>query len=385
MISQVFGISGIVSIAFYSTFIASFALWVCTMTEKIDSIDILAITTMVLAAVNVCVDGILEYCSFSFEYIKKLIIFCCSLAFFSASRKIIVPKLFFKTVRFLFMLIGAVYVLMFFARNSQMHILGGSYSSYLTFRFTNPNLAALFLSGMIMYLLSSMTKTVKLDLMEILCFVIMAFEIAFIIQTKSRNVILPMLLFAAGLIWCVVFRKTICLSKGVIAALVLLPLIAALVYLAVVNVPSIERVFGFLSGEGKGLDAREVVWNYAIRWFLSSPLIGAYYSAGHGKGFFQLHNSHLDVLTSYGSVVFILFCVFLFMLLCRQTSEPIDRKRLRVLAFICMLLNGIGEAAMFSGGLCIYLLAGIFLAREKEEPMRVEYSDRRLRIPAKLS
>ena len=249
-------------------------------------------------------------------------------------------------------------------------MLGGNYSAYLTFRFTNPNLTALFLCGMTMFLMISICRSKKLLIRDYIAMAVLAFEFVFIFQSKSRNAILPMALFVLGLFWCGILGKRIKLRKWMLVVVIILPLAMALIYLAVVNTYFIERVFGFISGEGKLLDARVVIWSKAIREFLSSPLIGAYYSAGNGEGFFQMHNTHIDVLTSYGAVVFVFLCVFLFMLLNKLAKEHVGRKNLSTIAFICMLLNGIGEAALFSGGLGIYLLAGIFLV--KEEPVKPE-------------
>ena len=54
-------------------------------------------------------------------------------------------------------------------------------------------------------------------------------------------------------------------------------------------------------------------------------------------------------------------CYYIYSIMQRiKNRENYDQ--IAFIAFICTFLLGIGEAAMFSGGLGIYLYAGIFLA-----------------------
>jgi len=74
----------------------------------------------------------------------------------------------------------------------------------------------------------------------------------------------------------------------------------------------------------------------------------------------QMHNSHLDIAASYGIPVLILVCV----LLARWLRQGRGRY---MIGFACALLLGLGEAAVFSGGLGIYIFAGLFLLLAKGE------------------
>lgn len=100
------------------------------------------------------------------------------------------------------------------------------------------------------------------------------------------------------------------------------------------------------------------IWTFALSLIEDSPLIGAYYEAGYGTGMFQMHNTHLDTAVSYGVPTLVLVCLFLYLLL-RQAQEG-DRP-VSALAFMSVLLLGVGEAALLSGGLVFYLYAGLFL------------------------
>ena len=80
----------------------------------------------------------------------------------------------------------------------------------------------------------------------------------------------------------------------------------------------------------------------------------------------QLHNTHVDILATYGILVFILICIYLYHLMCRVQNKNEDQS-ISLWAFVCTTLLGVGEAALFSGGLGIYLFAGLFLVGETEE------------------
>ena len=81
-----------------------------------------------------------------------------------------------------------------------------------------------------------------------------------------------------------------------------------------------------------------------------------------GTGISQAHNTCLDVLTSYGVIVFALTVIFLTYILYWNGKKLAEKKFLYLAAFGCLLLMGTGEAALFSGGLCIQVVVGIFLA-----------------------
>lgn len=80
--------------------------------------------------------------------------FCCTIIFFSAAAKIERKDKFALFLEYLYIGIGIFLMFMYITQNKKMHILNGLYTNYLTFRFTNPNLTALFLSCMIMFLIT---------------------------------------------------------------------------------------------------------------------------------------------------------------------------------------------------------------------------------------
>ena len=75
----------------------------------------------------------------------------------------------------------------------------------------------------------------------------------------------------------------------------------------------------------------------------------------------QMHNTHLDILVSYGTVILILTCYLLHSVIRSADGENMKEETMVRLCFCGTIIMGMGEAALFSGGLGIYLFAGMFL------------------------
>ena len=84
-----------------------------------------------------------------------------------------------------------------------------------------------------------------------------------------------------------------------------------------------------------------------------------------------MHNTHMDIAASYGIPVLILVCVLLVKYLHQQGRVYEDRKGyIYILGFACMIMLGMGEAAVFSGGLGVYIIVGtcLLLSNRKDTP-----------------
>ena len=114
--------------------------------------------------------------------------------------------------------------------------------------------------------------------------------------------------------------------------------------------------------EGKTVDSRYYVWKYAFNNFKSSPIFGAYNQISNGTGTSQMFITHLDILASYGIIVFILTSYFFYQIVKNVNSRSHDIKsKIFLLSFIAVLILGMCEAALVSGGLSIHILVGDFL------------------------
>ena len=157
-------------------------------------------------------------------------------------------------------------------------------------------------------------------------------------------------------------RRQLRITKVGATVFSIAPAVFVMFYMAMVNLPWVQIILDFLVGEGKALTSRHDVWETALTALYSSPLIGAYSQISNGEGALQMHNSHLDIAASYGIVVFLLVCYLLWRYL-YQKGRYYNHKSnyVYILGFVCAILLGIGEAALFSGGLGIYVFIGTFL------------------------
>jgi hypothetical protein len=143
--------------------------------------------------------------------------------------------------------------------------------------------------------------------------------------------------------------------------IVLWPLIFAIVYMALVKSQTINELLSFLVTKGKELDSRQRIWQYAISSFTGSPIIGAYNQISKGSGMFQLHNTGLDTLASYGIIPYTLTTLFLHQTcLCRNNEFDTTEQYICINAYFACLIMGIGEAGLFSGSLSYFVYVSMF-------------------------
>ena len=120
---------------------------------------------------------------------------------------------------------------------------------------------------------------------------------------------------------------------------------------------------GFFSG-------RQSIWSYALECFERHPIIGAYYQISDGTGLAQMHNIFIDVLASYGVIVFIAVIVLMLWLIMKKLKEvKTESDRTLLYAFLFALICGTFEAAFFSGasGIGIWTCLYIFLMNAKSK------------------
>ena len=362
VVSQVLGANGLASMLFYLTFAISALLWLCTLVEQVEPIDLVAIVTIVVASANVVANSILTMTPLSFDYLKKLMIFACTVIYLTSCTKARVPARTLRRVPYMSFAVGAVLLASYVLWNTQMHLLGGLRSTYLTFGFTNPNLTALFLACFIMILVLEGMRARQWWLRS--AFLVMAaIEVIFLYETQSRNALLAIGVFlVVAILAAMLGPGRIVLHKWLFAFVSVFPLLFVGAYMASVGNEDLMQAFSFLSGEGKGLGSRTFIWQDALDRFWESPIFGAYSQLSNGSGMSQMHNTHMDILASYGIVVLILTCVFLYLIMARSWDGGNRATRVvGVVAFECVIMLCVGEAALFAGGLAVYVFMGYFL------------------------
>lgn len=368
LMTQALGFSAISSLLFTATFPGTLCIWLARAGERIGPLQALGLGIVMLACISVCMDGLMNGSTVSFGYFKKLMMFCATVLLLSAAGDYRPDA---GDVRFFFRcnaVLSCFLVGMYLLRKEQMHLLNGIVTVYLTFRATNPNLAAVFLcgAGMVEAIHAAVCSDRKVRLLHGFLALAMLY---FILETRSRNAMLLAAVFLGACLVCYCYSPEKLPRKGYLAALIVsAPLLFAVGYLLLIYLPQVQQAFSFLIGEGKGLDSRVKIWRFAVEAFWKSPVFGAYSRISEGTGASQMHNSHLDILASYGAPVLAALVGFLFLLLQHRENRESHMRFLCMAGFSALLLSGIGEAMLFSGGMGIYIYAAVLRILANYQP-----------------
>ncbi len=373
--AQVLAQNTLLSILFYFSFVLVLILWFLTILRlKMNRADFFVFLIIVCTVFCVWLNAALNGAKLSFSYVKKMLMFISTVIFFQTSGRICIRVKQAKIVKNIIMIVGGLFILCYYVMDkSILYYFDGRVSDYLTFNFTNPNLLALFLACIAGVALIQ-TLQVKKKWQKIVCFFFLIHIIWLISETGSRNshlAIIVLLILCAGIYFSK--RERFCFSRTVSMIFAIFPMAFSLIYMSMFNLNYLDY-FDFMSGTGKAMDARVIIWNKAFTSFRDSPWIGAYAQMSRGTGWSQLHNTHVDVLSSYGLIVFIPFIIWLFMLLYNGGKKYQKKDFIYVLCFVSVILLGLGEAAIFSGGIGIYLFAGVFLLLKDGEEETLEHS-----------
>lgn len=370
VILQVLDQDALVSMVFYASFAVALALWLSAVCQKMELLDAVVLAAIAIALINVLLNAISANAALSFQYLKKYIIFAVTLLLFAAADKLRISTAVGHWINRTMTLASIAMTLTFFWKGQELYEMHGIVSNYLTFHFTNPNLVGLFLFCLAVYqfILLLYEHDLKRKLFHGVLFMFMA---VFILKTQSRNTLLSLAVFLA--IAVSMFRlnkRTVTVKKWACAFIAAWPLLFAGLYMQLYGNNVVGRMLSFVVSEGKLLDSRVKMWRFAMRWYKTSPVVGAYDQITEGLGAGQMHNTHIDILAAYGPMVLALVCIILYMLM-RRGAANATRHPLYVIAFMCTIVMGMGEAALFGGSLGLYIFAVGFLLlsnMQQEEP-----------------
>ena len=298
---------------------------------------------------------------YSFAYLKKLIVFSMTILFFQTSTKITVSENLKNYLVSVVYVVCVLFICMYLIDTSQMYYFQGQKTRYLTFRFSNPNITALFLTCFDLLLIIEFTKEKKVILKWAKGLMASIFFV-FILETQSRNALIVVSIFVMVLFLVLKRKKQFNLNMILSLLFSAWPLLFSALYMLLVYNDKILTLFSFMVEKGKQLDSRAKMWEKAFERVRTSPIIGAYNQASKGTGQYQFHNTHLDIMAYYGIIVLILVIIFLFRIIYKKKATTENKEKFFfVLAFCFTIAMGMGEAAVFSGGLGIYIFSGMFL------------------------
>lgn len=320
---------------------------------------------IIICSVNVIINSI-SYPSVALnvDYFKKLIFFITSIGYFELATRVNVQDKAKKLIKYIIYFLGIFLAIDFFVLGNHKML-----GRHLTMGFTNPNFTAMWLLQLLLFYVYYITVS-RAKIEKVLCFLVSVLCLYLITLTLNRSAlfILPIyiLLSVLGIV-----RKKYQLNKHFLIVVLAVPFLVYIFYHFIISNQHINQMFNFIVSEGKGLDSRSRVWDFATsRLFAGGWLIGDYAGISNGTGVSQMHNTHLDILISYGIVPFVLFLKLLYSI-CRRVNDTNETfvQYLAYIGFLLMLLFGTFEAGLFAGCTGLNYLTGtlLILARNREE------------------
>ncbi len=370
-ISCFFQNDSLVSACFYTSFFAVFYLFVRYSSSSVHNFSMELFALIALSVINVVINQLIAGTGMvGFDYFKKLIMFLTTVVFFYfVSYDAEISERTKKIILIITIAIAVLYMAFFWTNRSQCMLFHGRVSKYLTFGMTNPNLTGIYMLCIEVYCVIAIFRF-KNWMARLIALTLAGTSAYFLFLTNARNALIALVLFY--IMAAIMYIRKKPFGKVVTTLLLWYPLIFCVIYLMIIYNERIIRVLSFLSSEGKTLDARYDNWKNAFSIFSKTPIIGAYCEISNGTGMSQMLNTHLDVLASYGIVVFALFMRFLRKATLYVSGKTDNMQNYIALAgFFACIIAGSGEAALVSGGTGIYILiGGLLLFAQNEMSIR---------------
>lgn len=355
------GQHSIISLLFSLSFIVTFVFVALKVFEQ-NKVNI-SIVLAVLCVINVTLNGLQEYGRMNFDYYKKVIMFCCFmfLVYYSIQETEEVPAWFIQIIEILPVVAGSFLVFSYYYMGNTEEIAEG-----ITLGFANPNFTGMWLLHFFLYgalfVLKAFKGGSKLRLLYIPVLLIIYNLIP---ETGARSCQIGALAFFAFMLLKPLMTRSPSLFAVCIA---IFPFLFAIFYLTFVDQPWFQNAFSFMISEGKNLTSRVRIWTRAFNGFTEHPIFGNYSGISYGTGQSQMHNTHIDVLASYGILGFVLFIKILFDRLKQSNKAATSFYQTSAFcAFCAVIVSGTFEAAMVSGAMGLNLLTvGLLLLAQNE-------------------
>ena len=368
IILECLGQNRITSALFYLSFVLLLYLWIVFADPSNRSYDNRVIVIAFLCVLNVFLEIYLDESSISLGAVKKIAFFVSCLMIYKISLDTLNVERIKKWCGIFALLCSAFFIVMYFTNRAAMYTRDHSWvSNYLTLNLGNPNKASLFIC-VILFMDIIHFFSEKRIVRKLLFGVCAAFFIYFMIETQSRGGMLTLVAFGIAML-LFLRRKKVHIPKPLLFLFAVFPLVFSILYLLTVNAVSLSGRFDFLVSEGKELSSRVDIWERAFSTIKDHWLIGGYsLLTDAGTGLYQMHNTHVDVLASFGIVVFMMYIHFLYRIL-RDLSSNKDLRFENFyyfLAFAFMIVLGSSEAAVVNGTNGLPILTAAFIAMSRQ-------------------
>lgn len=353
-----------ISICFELSFIALLVYAIKRATIK--KFEVQPLLLIAVAVINVLVNGLISSdANLGFDYFKKVIMFSAFVLMLYFSEEDLVSGKAITIVKSIPVACALLLVVSYFFLGNTTRYAGG-----VTLGFSNPNFTGMWLLHLAIYTFLFVIDEEKYFLIRIFSGILFASVVWLIFQTEARSCLIGSVFFCALCLIGKVFGKYIARNAIVIIAVIIAPILLVVLYHYLLNASWFLELFSAFVSAGKGLDSRLVVWDPAIKLLKSNFILGDYSGISNGTGMSQLHNTHLDVICSYGIVPFMLFLSLLNSVCKRVSNQSMEYSNYCALCgFISVIIMGSFEAAVVAGAMGMNILTAglIILANAKEE------------------
>lgn len=345
--------SSMVSFCFSMSFVILFWMFAKSLSNQIHyTILLLAVLSLVHVSINALLS---RNAQIGFSYFKKLIMFYTTVFYLYFVSFLKTGESGRKYAEKVPIIIGVILILSYFVFGNR-----GLIAHKITLGFHNPNTASAWLVCLIFYLFYAICK--YNNAWTRLFYGIIIGLLSFLLyKAFGRASFFAMAGFFGFLVYGVL-RDRWQLHEITLWIIALFPVLFLILYLQIIEVDWFVRLFHFLVEEGKTLTSRVKIWRHALSLIKDTVIIGNYSGISNGAGVSQMHNTHLDVLCSYGLLPLILFVVFLHAVL-QHVNRQISclEQYIAFCGFIGIILMGSMEAALVSGVAGLNILSGNLL------------------------
>lgn len=338
------GASNVFTISFL-VLLYEFIKYLVVNTKNLNSIDGYLFLIIGLSFFNVLLSFIDTDKTIGFETLKNYFIFLSTIIFFRLAEGIRINK---KMCNIVFIFNIAISLIYLYTKRNN--------PDSMDLNFSNPNLAGMFVFVTLVYMILAFIFYKKI-IMKIICALLAIGDFIIMYETEARNVLLAFVLFAV-IVLLTLFKGSVRYSKAFNFIINITPAIFVAVYLTFINKIVESGKLDFLVSEGKSLTSREEIW----KGFLGK-IDGMWLTGNYAKASGNAHNSHMVLLCSFGIIVLILVTVYVYKIISKISNNITNKFQTYCLAaFFAVIFMGFGEGALYSGGVGIYILCGIFLS-----------------------
>lgn len=354
------GKSNLVSFCFYASFFFMLIL-VFKMINYYSPNKMLVITIVILSFIMIIINSLLNKVYFTHNNMLYFIVFSALLMYIYVLHIMDIHYSLFQWIMRWGMVFSSCFPLAYYVFNIRT-----SQAGYLSMNFSNSNLFGMWILQAIIFSLLNLfwqRGMVKKGV----CLLLVLINSKLLILSGTRNALLA-LIFGAIIILTHLHKKCK-YSKLLLFVIAVFPIVFFAVYLAFFPIISQNNLLLQFMSESKEIDSRYSMWISTLYNLKGHFLTGSYFSLAGNT-----HNSHLVILASYGIFVLILTIIFLYKIMCVANSQCKTTFQMVCLAtFFITIFMGIGEGALFSGAVGLYIPACIYLLLCRYNP---EYGNR---------